>query len=62
MLIIDSLMAPFRAEFQGRGELSERQQKARTELPTESRSLAVVLRRADAWLPLRRRRGRWGCS
>ena len=34
LLIIDSLMVPFRAEFQGRGELSERQQKVRGALVT----------------------------
>ena len=29
LLVVDSLMAPFRVDYQGRGELSERQQKAR---------------------------------
>ena len=29
MLVIDSLIAPFRADYSGRGELAERQQRYR---------------------------------
>ena len=65
LLIIDSLMVPFRAEFQGRGELSERQQKVRGALltcePTPHCMPSPPHLRADAAL-LFHLRGSWGCS
>jgi hypothetical protein len=53
LLVVDSLMAPFRVDYQGRGELSERQQKARPrpQLHERARSSSVAgTRSGPSWL------------